>query len=329
MAEAQDQDAGGSAPDPVGERDTLAAATTSEKVAQAEKRLVHLLARPSRSTRKDWFKRDRTVSRDPEVRHVLELIVRFLQAANGLDTPVGISRDDLGTRIEGALDQHDEWLREGSRRPTEAQVWVLANTLQLLLVDVVEEGDVAILAALADLPEETPANDRARVRSALLAQQQNGSQDRARMSMRADYLRKEGWTLAFVVTAFLFALANDWSGYVLAALAGAVGGCLTGARALRSVVSITGIGPHRTWWWVQPFAGAAAGILIYLVLDASIVTLPGTGSGDDSVAQTARVTYAFLAGFSEPFFLGTLARLAGTSKDDEGTNKAAGGAQSK
>ncbi|HEU0079246.1 MAG TPA: hypothetical protein VFQ76_16445, partial [Longimicrobiaceae bacterium] len=57
----------------------------------------------------------------------------------------------------------------------------------------------------------------------------------------------------------------------------------------------------------QPVIGAASAFLVYLVLQSRLLAF-GTATADDPAALGL---VAFLAGFSEPFFIGTLDRIAG------------------
>jgi hypothetical protein len=73
----------------------------------------------------------------------------------------------------------------------------------------------------------------------------------------------------------------------------------------------------RNWMFVQPWVGAAAALAILAVLASGIVKLPGAQSGLQSWAGLA--AYGFVAGFSEPFFLGVVARIAGVHDSEAST----------
>jgi hypothetical protein len=107
----------------------------------------------------------------------------------------------------------------------------------------------------------------------------------------------------------LFVVQGD-GGLMLAAVAGATGGTLSGARALRDATDIRRARSFQAWWWVQPAVGAAVGLFVYALLNSTVLSLPGS---DASVGAEARgsavIVYAFLAGFSEPFVLGVLDRI--------------------
>jgi hypothetical protein len=99
----------------------------------------------------------------------------------------------------------------------------------------------------------------------------------------------------------------SWRGGALAALAGAVGATLSGAFKLRD--QAPRVSDMRVFWCafaVQPFVGAVAGLFLLLVLLSGIVEFADTGN-----EWATRAAVAFAAGFSEPFLLKTVGRLAG------------------
>jgi hypothetical protein len=98
---------------------------------------------------------------------------------------------------------------------------------------------------------------------------------------------------------------------VTAASAGALGSALTGVFKVRDELSR--IGDLRLFGnalIVQPLVGASAGLLLFMVLTAG---LPGIGPVLNQTTSWATfATYGFIAGFSEPFFLGVVQRVAST-----------------
>jgi len=99
----------------------------------------------------------------------------------------------------------------------------------------------------------------------------------------------------------------SWRGGALAALAGAVGATLSGAFKLRD--QAPRVSDMRVFWCafaVQPFVGAVAGLFLLLVLLSGIFKFADTGN-----EWATRAAVAFAAGFSEPFLLKTVGRLAG------------------
>jgi len=163
---------------------------------------------------------------------------------------------------------------------------------------------------------------RAIERLAFLVQKriQEGSHYRTRVEMRGLYFAKSAWVLAVLVPAFgvvLYAVGDTsaWT-VVLTALAGALGSSVSGARALRGVLTVGGLRSVRGWMLVQPMVGAAAGLLMMLLLTSHVLGLPGANSV--VVSPEALAAYGFVAGLSEPFFLGVVAKIAGAA--DEGAD---------
>jgi hypothetical protein len=98
-----------------------------------------------------------------------------------------------------------------------------------------------------------------------------------------------------------------WREILLAASAGALGSVLAGTLKLRDrLVELDDLRAFGATLRVQPLVGATAGILVLIVLKADLIRL-----GGDSVSTWAgRAVFAFVAGFSEPFFLRVVDRLA-------------------
>jgi hypothetical protein len=110
-----------------------------------------------------------------------------------------------------------------------------------------------------------------------------------------------------VVTAVLAISSLSWWGALLAAVAGAVGATLSGAFKLRD--QAPRVSDMRVFWYVfsvQPLIGAVAGLFLLLVLLSGIVKVADVGN-----VWATRGAVAFAAGFSEPFLLKTVGRLAG------------------
>ena len=89
------------------------------------------------------------------------------------------------------------------------------------------------------------------------------------------------------------------------ALSGALGGTLSGVYKLRDGVSrISQLRAFLPAMVDQPLVGAAAGLVLYLVLEA------GLRGGGGEVEWASRAVLGFAAGFSEPFFLGVVGSVA-------------------
>ena len=106
----------------------------------------------------------------------------------------------------------------------------------------------------------------------------------------------------------------SWSTVVLIAVAGAVGGTVSGTLKLREMIRITQFRLLGAGLLVQPFISAAGALFIALVLVGGVVELAGVEGSDTSWAVLA--AYGFVAGFSEPFWLGVVSKIAGDAADD-------------
>ncbi len=139
-----------------------------------------------------------------------------------------------------------------------------------------------------------------------------GRERRAKAAQKCRYL----YLLAPVLLALLAALAaaidyvsgeEIWPLILMAATAGAVGSVLSGTLKLRDeLVELDDLRSFMPTMSIQPLVGAAAGLVLLLVIESGTIELGG--SNPDSWAVRALV--AFAAGFSEPFFLGVVQRVA-------------------
>lgn len=122
-----------------------------------------------------------------------------------------------------------------------------------------------------------------------------------------------------VLVPFLFALlavfaiaivVNDrssWRMVLLAASAGALGSMLAGILKLRDeLAELEDLRTFGATIRLQPLIGGTAGLIVLLVLDSGVIQ---TG-GSDGEGLPLRGLVAFVAGFSEPFFLGLVQRIA-------------------
>lgn len=257
----------------------------------------------------------RPAVREPDVRRTLEIIEDRLRALSHTGNDPGPR--DAATRT--VLAGH-RWLTSARlTAPTLEQGWALADALRDIWIRHASVDELAAyeLKHPSGLPDDAPLPRR---RQQVLHGQQRrrdeGLRERTRMALRASYLRRIGrLLLGLVLTtgAVAVLVADDAGGVVLTAAAGAVGGALSGARSLRDAVDAGRARSFRAWWWVQPTVGAAVGLFTYALLRSTLLTLPGSTSTDDAVRTSAFVVYAFAAGFSEPFFLGVMAKISGSA----------------
>ena len=143
---------------------------------------------------------------------------------------------------------------------------------------------------------------------------QEGRRLRARFDTRSKYFGR-------ALLLLLLLGATLWWGLIVildvpsrevasVAIAGAVGATLSGFYVLRKLTRLTEFRLFRAGMWLQPVVGALAGTVLLLILTSGLVSL---ARGSDRVADLA--VYGFLAGFSEPFFLGVIGRIAGAGTE--------------
>jgi hypothetical protein len=158
--------------------------------------------------------------------------------------------------------------------------------------------------------------------------------DRAKIRLRGKYLLRMVLILAALVFGlcyFLLATTQAATGPTsgdridsnvvwLMLLSGAVGSVLSRAIKLgnqplhekgnEKIAEPLGIRALMSGWTVflaQPVIGATSGLVLYLVFQAGLVQI-----GDErELGPAAYTLLGFLAGFSEPFFLGTLDKVTG------------------
>ena len=141
---------------------------------------------------------------------------------------------------------------------------------------------------------------------------------RARAKMKGRVLLWLAMALAVLVGLFALTIAiaesgSTWSDLLLAGVAGAVGATMSGTFKLRDqIVSLNALREFKAIAVVQPLLGAAAALFLLLVLESGLVQI---GEGDLDWATLGAV--GFVAGFSEPFFLGVVGRVAGIEEDEK------------
>lgn len=109
---------------------------------------------------------------------------------------------------------------------------------------------------------------------------------------------------------------------LVAAALGAAGSLLSGFYTLRDKARrLNDLRSFRAAMWAQPFVGAVAGLLVFLIIRSGITGLTVAVSADAPKdmkwAWATFAVYGFLAGFSEPFFLGLVSRVANTADKDQ------------
>ena len=120
-------------------------------------------------------------------------------------------------------------------------------------------------------------------------------------------------------TGAAIAFADDTTAWqvVVAGLAGALGSVLSGFFKLRDKLSkLRELRSFDGAVLAQPLVGATAGLFAYALVRAGILHLPPP---DSQPTTSSYVIYGFVMGFSEPFLLdvvGKVARGPGKDKSD-------------
>jgi hypothetical protein len=150
-------------------------------------------------------------------------------------------------------------------------------------------------------------------------------EERITGELRQNYLTWLGSVLLLLVIgvagfSVVAAHAGLWAHVVLALLSGALGGTLSGVIRLRvpesRLVALKSLGPVML---VQPLVGAVGGIVLFATWRSGLLSVAGLDK--DEWSSTAVV--AFAGGFSERFFLRSLARITG-APDESKTPQPAG-----
>jgi hypothetical protein len=152
------------------------------------------------------------------------------------------------------------------------------------------------------------------VTSALRARNDAEREARIANDLRQNYLTWLGLVLLLLLVATsLAALAavhsGLWADVLLAILAGALGGTLSGVIALRTPETrIAALKNRGLVMLVQPVFGGVAGIIVFAIWRTGAITIAGL---KDTHSWAAIAVVAFAGGFSEPFFLKSVARVTG------------------
>jgi len=150
-----------------------------------------------------------------------------------------------------------------------------------------------------------------------------GLERRVRADLKVKYLS----ILAVVLVVLFLGLSaivqkigggGMWESIVLVGCAGALGATLAGTFRVRDkLVELDDLRSFRPAMRVQPLVGAVSGLVILLVLESGAVAL---GNGNTS-SWAAQALLAFTAGFSEPFFLGVVQKVAVIPDKQTGDSK--------
>src|SRR2546425_86737 len=294
--------------------------------------LEELLA-PSR-----WMRAGRT---DPELRKALGFIQAELGETRRL---LALRGGAMSLRSQAAVPELKSLLWSDVERLSIDGAWELAGALKRLNLRL---GDASYVAALLEHERRRAAQDgrwhgweehferaelerlvdvyragRAtpaqhlqavhRLTFLYLKRAEAGRNRRARAALKCLYLNRLAPLLFLLLAGLGVALhvatgGELWKPIILTASAGGLGSTLSGVFRVRD--QLARLDELRGFWptmRVQPFIGACAGLIVLLVLESKAISL-GSFS-PDSWASLGLL--AFAAGFSEPFFLGIVQRVA-------------------
>lgn len=158
-----------------------------------------------------------------------------------------------------------------------------------------------------------PVVDRAidRLTFLYLQREEAGRDRRARAALKRHYLSRLWIVLLLLLVGFglSFNVATNWSiweAVVLTLCAGALGSAVSGIFKVRD--QLVQLDELRSFWpamRVQPLIGACGGVILLLALQSHAISI-----GTVSDGQSGWGLLAFIAGFSEPFFLGIVQHVA-------------------
>jgi hypothetical protein len=317
----------------------MASGDSFDSLAEKQARvLFKLLAEP---TWKHWLRFWERRPRDPELRKLLGRIhtairdVRRLEAEsqNGLphaakERATQLLQEDLHRlSLDTALEAVDGWdqllIEHGDERHVRDllaaefardKIDTTAVTWSVGLGDKPPEETAKAVAA--GQPLDTDRLLAARNQLAELYRTRSILYDlhRARLVMKSHHLKLLVPVLVVLVGVFAASIkiaGGEWRSVLLVAVAGAVGAVMSGTRKLRDDIrNINDLRAFSSSVVVQPLLGAAAGLLLLLALESEIFEV--NWGGPEWARQGA---IAFVAGFSEPFLLGVVSRVAGIGEE--------------
>jgi hypothetical protein len=313
-------------------RRSRAEGQAEEPVVTAPQRLNELLA-PDR-----WIPNRKA---DPELRKVLGVIQTHLSESRRL---LAVPKAGITLRNAAAVRELTALVRQDPAALAIDTGWELAATLKRLNLRL---GDEAYIASRLEYEHRRDAKkgkwhgwnthfDPRELRD-LVNAYRSGRPTKASHRQAVDrltflYLRREeagrdrrcraalkSQLLTQLLTPFLvllvglgvaihFATTGDFLATMsMAACAGALGSMLSGVFKVRDqLVQLDELRGFIPAMRVQPMIGASAGLILFLVLDSKVLEV-GAGS---SAKWSGIGLLAFVAGFSEPFFLGIVQRVA-------------------
>jgi hypothetical protein len=140
--------------------------------------------------------------------------------------------------------------------------------------------------------------------------------------VKAHFLARLAVALLVFLAGFAAAIGvagsgNIWSEVSLAVFAGAIGASLSATIKIRDRVRRTlelrALAPLVV---IQPVIGATAGLFVLLILESGLLEVNSSGTN-----WATWGALSFLAGFSEPFFLNVVGRLADVAERPRDTTE--------
>lgn len=284
-----------------------------------------------------WDKR-RT---NPELAKALSLVQRYVTEARDL---LELDPDQAPLRTDEVERRFRDFLTRGVRKLSIDSAWELANQLKSELLFL---GDVSYVWTELEYevqrdkkpnkwhrwsdhfaPSKLEALIQARdiglvdrqthleavrsLRKLYELRAEAGMERRARAAQKCLYLTlliPILFALQVALAAAIYEVGADgvWKQIVLAGSAGALGATLSGTLAVRD--RLFALDDLRSFWpamRIQPLIGATAGLFTLLALESHAIK----PVGDEQIPWAAYALLTFVAGFSEPFFLGLVQKIA-------------------
>jgi hypothetical protein len=172
-----------------------------------------------------------------------------------------------------------------------------------------------LLAAYRTAPRISPSQRATaidRLTSLYKKRAEAGRNRRTRAAVKERYLNMLAPVLVLLVvclgvTADMSSTRSLWREFAVAACAGALGSTLSGVLKLRDrLVKLDDLRAFRAAMRVQPCVGASAGALMFIVLSSHAIVVKNL----DPAIWSSPGLLGFAAGFSEPFFIGLVDRVA-------------------
>lgn len=118
----------------------------------------------------------------------------------------------------------------------------------------------------------------------------------------------------WLVPSFIKMPDFTWTHVLTVISFGSLGGLVSAIRTMESLeVSTSAYYIQRTLLGLRPVIGAAAGLMLYLIQISGLLSIVPAGANPSA----AYLVLAFVAGFSERFFVAQIGRITGTEKKGE------------